>query len=245
MLVDVHTHLDDSQFTDLPEVIERAKKAGLGLIITQGTSLESNKKVLEICKKYSIVKPALGLAPVTFLQTSKEADACFEFIEKNKPVAIGEVGLDNHWIKDRIPEQKVIFEKFIQLAEKHKIPLSVHSRDAELETIEILESSKAKVIMHCFGGNMKLVKRMADNGWSLSIPTSVVYDNHFQKIVELVDLNQLFTETDAPYLSPWRGKRNEPAFVAESIKKIAEIKKITTKEAEEQIEKNANHMFSI
>ena len=88
----------------------------------------------------------------------------------------------------------------------------VHSRKAEQQAIDLLESSKAKkVVMHCFSGNMKLVKRIEDNGWSFSIPTNIVFSKHFQEIVERVNLSKILTETDAPYLSPFKGKKNQPA----------------------------------
>jgi len=169
-----------------------------------------------------------------------------EFIRANKDkiIALGEVGLDNHWVKDRLKEQQDVFFKFIELAEKIKKPIIVHTRDAEVEAIETIESSKIKkVVMHCFGGNKKLIKHCADNGWSFSIPPSVVRSSHFQYIVDNVNINQLFTETDAPYLAPTKDQRNEPAFVVQAVKKIAEIKGFEEKEVENNIWLNYQKLF--
>ncbi len=260
--VDVHTHLDHPKFKDdLNEVIQRAKDVGVKAIIANGVNPLTNRMALELAEKHDIIKAALGIYPVEIFskenpkaayevndydKKSLDVDAEIEFIKKNKDkiIALGEVGLDNHWVKDRLKEQKEVFIKFIELAEKLKVPIIVHSRDAEQDTIDTIESSTTKkVIMHCFGGNMKLTKKCADNGWSFSIPPSVVRSSHFQSIVNTVNINQLFTETDAPYLAPSKDQRNEPAFVVQAVKKIAELKKFEEKEVENNIWMNYQRMF--
>ena len=123
-------------------------------------------------------------------------------------------------------------------------PIIVHSRDAEEETVEFLEKMNCKnVIMHCFSGNMLLVKRIFENGWALSIPSSVKYNEHFQKIIEITPLENLFCETDSPYLHPNRGKNNESSNVLESYKKIAEIKEISLEKVKNAIWKNYLERF--
>jgi TatD DNase family protein len=255
LLVDSHTHLDDKQFNDLDDVISRAKEAGVKAIIQNGLGKESNRATLEIAKKYDIVKAALGIYPIDgissvlgkkFSGQRFDVDEEIEFIRKNKGkiVAIGEVGLDNHHVPGFLDEQKKVFEKIVSLSEKIDKPISVHSRDAELETIEFLESSSIKKVhMHCFGGNMKLVKRCAENGWFFSIPTNVVFSQHFQEIVNRVDINQLLTETDAPYLGPVKGERNEPANIKFAVEKISALKGITFEECENNLFMNYQRMF--
>jgi len=255
LLVDAHAHLDDKQFDDLDEVILRAIEAGVKAIIQNGLGKESNRRTLEIAKKYDIVKAALGIYPIDGIAKVLgkkynaqlfDVDEELEFIFKNrkKIVAIGEVGLDNHHVPGFLEEQKKVFEKIVELAEKINKPISVHSRDAEIETIEFLESSSLKKIhMHCFGGNMKLVKRCADNGWYFSIPTNVIFSQHFQEVVNRVGINQLLTETDAPYLGPVKGERNEPANVKFTVGKIAELKGIMYEECENNIFLNYRRLF--
>lgn len=242
--IDVHCHLEMIENTG--KAIENAKKAGVLTIVTQGVNIETNRKSLELSSKYDIVKSALGLYPIDSLKMStKEIDDEIDFIRKNKGkiVAIGEVGLDFKETEDR-KEQVKAFEKMVNLSIELDKPIIVHSRKAELECIEILEKYKAKkVIMHCFSGKLSLVKRIVDNKWRLSIPTSVKRSEHFQKIIEMTPIEQLFCETDAPYLHPDKKWPNEPALVIESYKKISEIKKIDLQKTKECVLDSFDNFF--
>ena len=244
--IDVHCHLDMID-SDLNKIIENANKVDVNLIITQGVSLNSNRKVMELSEKYDIVKSALGIYPIDALSISdKEIDSEIEFIKKNKEKvsAIGEVGLDFKEDSENHDRQKRTFEKFIKLAIELNVPIIVHSRKAELACIEILEKNKAKkVIMHCFSGKLSLVKRILDNLWSITIPTSVKNSEHFQKVIEMTPIKQLLCETDSPYLHPEKKWPNEPANVITSYKKIAEIKGISINEVKNKIFQNFNRLF--
>lgn len=258
MLIDIHCHLDHQKFKgNLDQVIERARKAGMSHIITSGVNKSSNRKVLEISKKYDIVFPSLGLYPIDALNKEIEAEGLprdvipfdadeeIEFIKKKRGeiLGIGEAGLD-FALSTMKEEQKVIFQKVIELAEKIKKPLIVHSRKAEREVLDMLESSKLKkVVLHCFSANMKLVKCAEEMNYSFSIPPVIVRLQHFQTLVEKVSLKNLLTETDAPYLSPVFGERNEPKNVVESIKMISKIKKIDYEEAKKIIFMNFQNIF--
>jgi len=135
--------------------------------------------------------------------------------------------------------------KIIKLSKKINKPLIIHSRKAESDIIDILENSDAKkVILHCFSGKLKLIKKAAELGYYFSVPTNVVRSSQFQKLVEMVDINQLLTETDSPYLSPYKNRRNEPAFIIETIKKIAEIKNISINETANNIFMNYQKVFA-
>jgi TatD DNase family protein len=256
LIVDVHAHLDFEEYDDdIDKVIRENKQAGVAAVINNGVDIASNRKALELAKKYDIIKPALGFYPVHAIQVKEEEfDAELKFISKqNNIVAIGEVGLD--YIKgDDNPhgdkyknEMKACFEKFIKLAEKKKLPIICHSRRAELEVIEMLESSslkKRKVIMHCFMGRKHLVKRILDNGWSMSIPCIVGKLQQLQDNVAMAPMSQLLTETDAPYMSPYPDiKRNEPRFIVEGLRQIAQIKKLDVEEASKMIFMNYQKMF--
>jgi len=151
---------------------------------------------------------------------------------------------DYFWVKDKAKEQKNLFEKMISLAEKLGKPVIVHPRKAESDTIDMLKSSKLrKIIMHCFTGKKSLVKEIIDSGWFLTAPTSIVRSTQFQDNVKIIPITQLFTETDSPYLTPFKDQRNEPAFIVESYKKIAEIKKMELIEVINNIWMNWQNTF--
>lgn len=257
MIVDVHAHLDHTLVYDkLDEIIDNAKKAGVKSIITCGVNHKTNLLALEISKKYKdIVKCAFGLYPRdaftreetddSYKSDSHNIDEELAFFEKHKNdiIAIGEVGLDYHNGKDSVMQEKD-FVKIIQLANKLNKPLIIHSRKAESDAIDILERENAKkVVMHCFSGKKELVKRASKLGYSFSIPTNIVRAENFQLLVKEIPISQLLTETDTPYLSPFKDKKNEPAFIVETIKKIAEIKGMTEQDVMQNIYMNYQKLF--
>jgi len=252
-LVDVHAHFDLGEYDkDLPKVIDNCKTTGVKAIIINGVHPKSNRKVLELAKKYDILKPALGYYPVHVVEDSwEQVEEELDFIKKNKElVGLGEVGLDYkfgddnpHGDKHKLIQKKA-FEKFIEISEKRKLPLIVHSRKAEQDVIEMLESSTLKnPVMHCFMGKKKLMQRVADNGWNFSIPTIIIKLQQLQEMVQYTNINQLLTETDSPYLAPNPGERNTPANVALGVKKIAEIKGFTPEETANNIFMNYQRLF--
>jgi len=258
-LVDTHAHLTHKQFKfDLPDVIQRAKNAGFKAILVSGVNPSSNHEVLELCNKYPICKAALGIYPIDALGLGPDEsgmakydgkidiDKEFDFFKKNKDkiTAIGEVGIDYKYGAEHKDEQKKNFLKIIEHTEKIKKPIVVHTRRAEEDCVTMLESSKLKhVILHSFEARKSLIKRAVDKGFYFSVPTVVVRAQQFQTLVELAPLTQIFTETDSPWLSPFKDQRNEPSFIIESIKKIAEIKKMSETDVAAQIWKNYQGVF--
>ena len=249
MFIDIHCHLDYYNDGEIKEIIEKAEKNNVKLIISNGTNHITNKKVLEIAKKYSIVKPALGLYPIEALKMNEEEiDKEISFITENKDkiIAIGEVGIDfkESINKEENEKQKELFDKIVKLSIELDKPIIVHSRKAERECIEILEKNMAKkVVMHCFNGNFNLVDRIRENNWFISIPTNVVFSEHFQKIAKETDLKNLLCETDSPFLHPRKERNNTPENVIESYKKIAELKEISLEEVEKKLEENYKKIF--
>ena len=263
-LIDIHAHLDHERFKeDLDKVIERARQAKVKVIITSGVNSSTNREILKIAEKYpDIVKVSFGLYPMDVLAKEIEAtgekyirkleafdlDSELAWIEKNKDkcVAIGEVGLDFSWNTGKEHEQIPVFEKIIEFAKKIDKPLVVHTRKAEKECVELLEKHKAeKVVLHCFSGNRKLIKRAAELGFFFSVPPVITRLDHFKMLVAEVPIEQLLTETDAPYLSPVQGERNESANVAVTIKEIAKIKNLKEEDVASQIWKNAENLFNL
>ncbi|MCK5321557.1 TatD family hydrolase [Candidatus Pacearchaeota archaeon] len=264
-LIDIHAHLEDSRFKkDLNEVIKRAKKVGITTIINSGVNPETNRKTLKLSTEYDIIKCSFGIYPIDalvneikynegdFLRKIKPFSIHEElnWIEKHKNncVAIGEVGLDYNWPEFTKHKEKQIkvFEETIALAKKIDKPLIIHSRKAELDAIKVLEKHQCKkVVMHCFNGKKSLIKRCVENGWFLSVPPVITRLEHFKMLVEVVPLKQLLTETDAPYLSPVAGTKNESANITFTIKEIAKIKNINEEKIAEQIFNNAKGLFNL
>jgi len=245
VFIDIHCHLDMCR--NIPSIIKRASKKKVGIIMTQGVNPPSNRISLELSEEYPEVKSALGLYPIDALKLSdSEIEKEISFIEKNRDriSAIGEVGLDFKEDEENHERQEKIFRQLIALSVKIRKPIIVHSRKAELEAIEMLEEMKAKkVIMHCFCGKWSLVERIIKNSWFLTIPTNVAFSQQFQDIAEKIPLENLFCETDSPFLHPQKEKYNEPSLILESYRKISELKKINLIDVEEKIKSNFDRLF--
>lgn len=258
-LVDVHCHLDKDFFgDDIDKVIDRCKKNNC-IAFPVGITPDTNRYVLELQKKYpDVLYPCLGLYPLDALKNELEGkdnqavldyniDKELKFIEDNadKIIAIGEVGMDAKNGTDFIAQEK-LFRKTIKLAIKLDKPLVIHSRKMEIKVIDTLEEYEfKKIVMHCFGGKHSQVKRIRNNKWYFSIPTNIVRDQHFQKIVKETPLSQLLTETDSPFLSPFKDQRNEPINVKETIKMISKIKNLPELDVATLIRRNVSHLFGI
>jgi len=245
MFIDIHSHLDICE--DISAKIKNAKKENVK-IITCGISSPSNRKTLEIKKENPEVEICLGIYPTDALKMSeKELTSEIKFIKENKDKinGVGEVGLDLKENDEKtLQQQKENLTKFVKLAKEIDKPIIIHSRKAEEECINLLESiGYNKIVMHCFSGNFKLVKRILENNWMMSIPTSVKSSQHFQKVIEIAEIKNLLCETDSPFLHPDKQFPNEPKNVIESYKKIAEIKNISLKEVEKKIEENYRKLF--
>lgn len=251
MFIDVHCHLGflEKEGLSIEKAVKNAVKNNVKIIVVNGVNTENNLEIMKLSERFDEIKFSAGMYPVDALKLSDgQINDGIKLIKKNKDkiIAIGEIGLD---LKDKNTEenwekQKRVFSKFVNLAILLDKPVIVHSRKAELQTIELLEKLGAKkVVMHCFSGKMKLVDRIAGNGWFLSIPANVKYSQQFQEVVKRIEIENLLCETDSPYLHPDKKWPNEPANVIESYKKIAEIKKISLKEAERKIEENFRNVF--
>lgn len=251
MLVDDHCHLDFEQFDkDRDEVISKCKQQGVDAIICNGVGPESNRKVLEIASKYDIVHAALGLYPSEALKmTDAEIGEVLNGIKGNKSklVAIGEVGIDFFHIKDADKRRREcqIFERVVKLANELGLPCVVHSRKAEGKILELLEPAKVPVVMHFYEANAEQTKIAMRRGYFFSIPTAITSRKSMQKLAKRVPLNRILTETDAPYLCPERGERNDPTYIKRSIAKIAEIKGVSASKVEAQVRKNFKKVYGI
>ncbi len=246
MFIDVHCHLN--LLHDVEQAIARGEAAEVLCMVTQGVNTTSNRLALDYAEEFVSVKAALGLYPTDLEKMSEKAiEKEIDFIrtQKDKIVAIGEVGLDLKEAHD-FEKQQWAFQELINLALEIDKPLIVHSRKAELQAITQLERSKAKkVIMHCFSGKLMLAEAIVKNGWYLSIPTSVRNSEHFQNLIRQTPITQLLCETDSPYLHPRKEFPNEPANVVESYQMIAKLKDVPLEDVEAQLEKNYEKLFGV
>lgn len=252
MLVDTHCHLDYPEYdTDRDEVITRAKAAGVEYIVNVGSSIEGSRRSVELAKKYPGVYAVVGIHPHEADSASEEIKKEIKLLSaKDKVVAIGEAGLDYYRNFSKPENQKPLFIFHIGLAKEKKLPLVMHSRQADVDTIGIIkENIPFKGVIHCFSGGDKFLKSCLDLGLYVSFTCNVTYKKAgaLRDVVKLVPLDRLMLETDCPYLSPegFRGKRNEPSYVKLLAEQIALIKGLTFEEVSRVTTTNAESLFGI
>ncbi|PKL68847.1 MAG: DNase [Methanobacteriales archaeon HGW-Methanobacteriales-1] len=252
-MIDTHCHVDFKDFNkDRAEIIKRAQKK-LTCIVNCGVTLDGNRRVLELSEEYKkFVFPSLGFHPVNSSKSDQSAvEAVIEELHENidKTVAIGEVGMDYYHVKDSEGRnrQEKIFNQFCGLAEEYELPLIVHARDSEEKAFKIVKKYKSipEVIFHCYSGSLETANKIIEEEYYTSFSTMICYSKHHQVLAKEIPLKYILTETDSPYLSPFKGKKNEPAFVEEAVKKIAEIKGNKFSKVDNITEKNAKKAFDI
>ena len=253
-VTDSHCHLDFPDFeNNLEETIDKAVKSGVKRMVTICTKLQNEPTVREIAEKFDCVFYAAGTHPMNaHNQPMIDVPNLLEIANHPKFVGIGETGLDYFYTKETEKDQKESLALHIQAAQKSNLPLIIHSRAADDDIAEILESefknAEFTCVMHCFSSGKKLAKRMLDLGFYLSMSGIVTFpkSNELRDIFALAPVDQILVETDSPYLAPppHRGKRNEPAYVVLTAQKGAEIFNISFKNFALQVEKNFDRLFS-
>ena len=248
-LFDAHTHIDMKHFqNDREQVISRAKKAGLVGMVTSSIGPGSFRRTLGIVKKHNSYLYHTAGSQVSRL-TEDEALKTISLIRKYSAeiVAVGEVGLDYHWVKDQNQRkaQEPLFKLFIELANELKLPLVIHSRKAEARATEILEKHSAvRVLMHCSDGPTEVTKRISDNGWSITLPANFAKCRSRSEAGKAMPLNQILLETDGPYLSPTEG-RNEPANLTFGCQSLAKLLDLPAEHVAEVTTNNALAFYSL
>lgn len=249
-LVDTHCHLDNEKFDeDRLEVIERIEE-NLEFCVNIGYDLASSKKSLELAKEYDFIYAVIGVHPIDIAEYDEEVEKELELLGKNpKVVAIGEIGLDYHWMTEPKEVQQERFKKQLELAERLNKPVVIHTRDAMEDTVNILkEYPNITGVIHCYPGSLETAKQLVDRFY-LGIGGTLTFKNS-KKAVEVVKdipLDRIVIETDCPYLTPepFRGKRNEPIYVEYVAKKIAEIKEISVEDVTKITTENAKKLYRI
>ena len=252
-MIDSHCHLDQEPLlSDLNSVIERSKLVGIQKILTICTTVDSFKTIKEILNRDEIIYGTFGIHPHEVKNNKISLDYILkEIVENKKIIGVGETGLDFYYNNSEKSEQIDSFNKHIQASLQLDIPLIVHSRNAEKETFEILknyENDKLKILMHCFTGSKEFAKKLLDLNAYFSASGIITFKNstNLQDTFESIPLDRLLIETDSPFLSPVpkRGKKNEPSFIKYTAEKLAQIKKISSKELIDLTTKNFNKLFN-
>ncbi len=254
MLVDTHTHLDAEQFDeDREETIARAVEQGITRMINIGFNRETIPSTMELAERYDFIYAAVGWHPQDAV-TMKEEDLDWiaELCRHEKVVAIGEIGLDYYWDTSPRDIQHAVFRKQIGLARELGMPIVIHNRDAHEDTVRILREEKAHEVggvMHAFSGSWETAKLCLNMGFHLSFGGPITFKNAKQpkEVLRQTPLDRLLLETDAPYLTPhpYRGKRNESAYVRFVAEAAAELKGMDFHELAEITTHNSLERFGI
>jgi len=254
---DSHAHLDDEKFCeDRDLLIQQIKEAGVTRLITAGYSLEASKKAKDLADKNDFISATVGISPNDLPQTEQELWKMLNEIKEiakqsKKIVAIGEIGLDYHWNKENKELQKQAFIKQIEMANALKRPIVIHTREAVMDTIEILKKNEVifRGVFHCCPLHGELVKEALKLGFYISFAGPITFKNakNANQIIAMVPNDKMLIETDSPYLSPepFRGKRNDSRNVKYIAQKIADVKGISIQEVARITYQNANNVFRI
>ena len=251
-MIDSHCHLDhEPLLSNIDEIIRRSKLVGIKKILTICTTFKSFEKIIDIIKKDEILYGTYGIHPHEVKDNYITIDLIKNEVDKHpKIIGIGETGLDFHYNHSEKVDQIESFEKHIKASIDLDIPLIVHSRDAEKETLEIFKKYKndnLKILMHCFTGSKNFAEKLLDYNTYFSASGIITFKNsiELQKTFSFIPIDRLLIETDSPFLAPEpnRGKKNEPSFVKFTAEKLAYLKKISFEDIVEKTSSNFNRLF--
>ncbi len=254
-MLDSHCHLNDEHiYSDRKEIIERALAIGVDTFLVVGWDLPSSKLAISIAKEFPNVYASVGIHPENLDGISDEMlKEIEELAQEKKVVAIGEIGLDYHWYKEKSEHdnQKIWFIKQIELANKLHLPLSIHAREATEDTYTILKEHTPLygAVLHCYSGSKEMMDKFLSLGLYFGFDGPITYKNAItpKECVIHCPLDKILTETDSPYLPPvpFRGQRNEPSHIKEIFKQMALLKNIDEERLEKQIESNFSKLFHV
>jgi TatD DNase family protein len=254
MLFDTHAHYYDTQYdADRGEVIDRAAKSGVGYILSVSSDVASSVENISLAQNYDFIYAAIGVHPHNVIDLNNNIiSALTDFASYPKVVAIGEIGLDYFYDNSPREAQKIWFAKQISLARTLKLPIIIHDRDAHEDTLSIMKGENARDVggvLHCFSGSVEMAREVLNLNFMISIAGPVTFKNanRLLEVVKYVPEDRLLIETDCPYLAPepYRGKRNESAYIRSTAEKIAKIKGKAYGEIEQLTTSNAKRLFRI
>jgi TatD DNase family protein len=248
-LIDTHTHIYLPEFNDdRDQVMQKARDAGVQRMYLPAIDSSTHAFMLQVEKEFPSCYAMMGLHPCSVNQDyKKEISIINEYLDRRNFIAIGEIGLDFYWDKTFVKEQYEAFHEQIKIALKKKLPISIHSRNATDECIEVVSQYRElRGVFHCFSGNEEQAQKIIDMNFMLGIGGVVTFKNSgLDKVMERTGIDQVILETDAPYLAPvpYRGKRNEPSYTKLVAEKLAVITGKTVEEIGELTTRNARNLF--
>lgn len=250
--IDTHCHLEMKEFDpDREEVIKRARKAGLEAMITIGSDLEGTLEGVRLAESHDFIYCSVGIHPHEAKDfTDQTYSLLKELTQKKKVIAVGETGLDYHYDHSPRDLQRTVFKRQLGLASETGLPIIIHSRQAEEDTLNIVrESGNSHGVFHCFSGNADMAEQVMAMGFSISIAGPVTFKKAIglHEVARMVPDDYLLLETDAPYLTPepFRGRRNEPAYMLNTANKIADLRGISLQDLSRITTLNARRLFNI
>lgn len=253
MLVDSHAHIQlDNYLTDRDAVLTRARTAGVHAILVIGFDLQTSRDGIALAESHAGLYATVGMHPHDAKDFEEETlDIFRELASHSKVMALGEMGLDYYRNLSPSALQKIAFERQLDLAEELDLPVVIHNRESYHDILPILKARGGRVrgVMHCFSGDVDIMRQTLDLGFSVGIGGPVTYrkSEDLQAVAREVPANHLLVETDCPWLAPQfrRGKRNEPAYVRSTAEKIAELRGISLEEVAEMTTRNFDRLFRV
>ena len=253
--MDTHAHIDGEDFDeDREDMLARAKQAGVIAVVTFGDTMEASARAVSLAAEHENVFAGVGVHPENAYPFTKDDDDRLAAWTKGKNiVAIGEIGLDYYWEKDEEKRklQRKMFVRQLALARDLDLPVCIHDREAHGDLMMILktEGRKNRGVIHCFSGSWEMAKELLKLGWYIGVDGPLTYKNaaKLPEIVAKTPADRLLVETDCPYLSPlpYRGKRNEPAYVRITAERAAEIRGESLEDFAAQTTKNACEIYGL
>lgn len=253
MIFDTHAHYDSSQFDeDREELLASMPEQGVGTIVNVGASYRSCFTVPEMVQKYPFMYAAVGVHPDEVGALNEETFAKMkEQFQKDKVIAVGEIGLDYYWDNESHDLQKKWFIRQLALAKELSLPVLIHSREAAADTMEIMQEYGRGLqgVIHCFSYSKEMAKEYVKMGYYIGVGGVVTFKNgrKLKEVVAEIPLTSIVLETDCPYLAPvpFRGKRNHSGYIRYAAEGIAEIKGVSANEVIRQTEENAKKMYGL
>ena len=250
-IFDTHAHYDDSRFyEDRDELLSSLYSKGVTNVINCGCDLKSSLKALELAEKYDFIYAAVGVhAHEAEETTESDLKTIEELYQKDKVVAVGEIGLDYHYDFSPRERQIEVFERQLALAKKLDLPVIVHDREAHEDTMNLLKKYRPKGVVHCFSGSVEMAKEIVKLGMYIGLGGAVTFKNARKpvEVAEYLPLEYLLLETDAPYMTPipYRGQRCDSGHIAYTAQKIAEVKGMDIQELIDKCNENSKKLFNI
>lgn len=246
MLIDSHCHLVNEDY-DIDSVINNAKEKEVEYLIVSGSEREDNSLNIGLLDKYDNIFLSVGFHPdMASSVTEDDYNNLEEYVQNDRVVAIGEIGLDYHYGKDDMDKQKEMFRRQLDIAKKYDLPVVIHTRDAFLDTYNILKEYDLRGVIHCFSGSLEVAKQYLNLGYYLGIGGVITFKNSkLSEVIKEIGIDKVVFETDSPYLSPIRGEKNEPANIKIICEYIADLLGIPFNEVSSITSSNTIELFKL